>query len=96
MSSRRQVGSTSLSLPPFGQGGAHRLPLAYAAAISVIACAVQASETSASVGHMQAAIPAAFWSPLKSKRLIDPEAPTPGWRGANLSNCSKRLSGRDQ
>jgi hypothetical protein len=95
LSSRRQVGSTPRSPPPFGQGTALQFPLAQPAVISVIAAAVRTSEASANAAHMQAPIPAAFWSHLKSKPLIDPEAPTLDWRGANLPNCSKRLPGRD-
>jgi hypothetical protein len=95
LSSRRQVGSTPRSPPPSRQGAALQFPLAQPVVISVIAAAVRTSEASATAAHMQAPIPAAFWSHLKSKPLIDPEVPTPGWRGENLPNCSERLPGRD-
>jgi D-threo-aldose 1-dehydrogenase len=55
-----------------------QFPLAHPAVISVIAGAVRASEASANAAHVQEPIPAAFWSDLKMKGLIDPEAPTPG------------------
>ncbi len=55
-----------------------QFPLAHPAVISVIAGAVRASEATANAAHVQEPIPADFWSDLKSKRLIDPEAPTPG------------------
>jgi D-threo-aldose 1-dehydrogenase len=95
LSSRRQVGSRPRSPSPSGQGAALKFPLAQPVVISVIAAAVRTSEASATAAHMQALIPPAFWSHLKSKPLIDPEVPTPGWRGANLPNCSVRLPGRD-
>ena len=63
-----------VSLP----AAALQFPLAHPAVISVIAGAVRASEATANAAHVQEPIPADFWSDLKSKRLIDPEAPTPG------------------
>ena len=64
----------NVSLP----AAALQFPLAHPAVVSVIAGAVRASEAAANAAHVQEPIPAAFWSDLKSKRLIDPEAPTPG------------------
>lgn len=64
----------NVSLP----AAALQFPLAHPAVISVIAGAVRASEAAANATHVQELIPAAFWSDLKSKRLIDPDAPTPG------------------
>jgi|HubBroStandDraft_6_1064221.scaffolds.fasta_scaffold61465_4 D-threo-aldose 1-dehydrogenase len=77
-SSRRQLANTTRSPPPSGPSTALQFPLAQPAVISVIAAAVRTSEASANPAHMQAPIPAVFWSHLKSKPLIDPEAPTPG------------------
>jgi D-threo-aldose 1-dehydrogenase len=64
----------SVSLP----AAALQFPLAHPAVVCVLAGAVRASEAAANAAHIQAAIPAAFWLDLKSKRLIDPDAPTPG------------------
>lgn len=62
-----------VSLP----AAALQFPLAHPAVVSVIAGAVRASEAAANAAHVQQPIPAAFWTELKSRRLIDPEAPTP-------------------
>jgi D-threo-aldose 1-dehydrogenase len=62
-----------VSLP----AAALQFPLAHPAVVSVIAGAVRASEASANAAHVQRPIPGAFWTELKSRRLIDPEAPTP-------------------
>ena len=67
-------GAHNVSLP----AAALQFPLAHPAVVSVIAGAVRASEASANAAHVQQPIPAAFWSDLKSERLIDPESPTPG------------------
>lgn len=62
-----------VSLP----AAALQFPLAHAAVVSVIAGAVRASEATANAAHVQQPIPAAFWSELRSRRLIEPDAPTP-------------------
>ena len=63
-----------VSLP----AAALQFPLAHPAVVSVIAGAVRPDQASANVARLSEPIPEAFWADLKSRRLVDPEAPTPG------------------
>jgi D-threo-aldose 1-dehydrogenase len=51
--------------------------LAHPIAVSVIPGAVKASEVKQNAASIEARIPAVFWSDLKARRLIDPDAPVP-------------------
>lgn len=51
--------------------------LAHPIVVSVIPGAAKASEITENVASVNAAIPAAFWSDLKARKLIDPDSPTP-------------------
>ena len=62
-----------VSLP----AAALQFPLAHPAVTSIIPGAAHAREVMQNVASLQAPIPAAFWSDLKTENLIDPEAPTP-------------------
>jgi D-threo-aldose 1-dehydrogenase len=54
-----------------------QFPLAHPAVVSIIPGAAQPREVSENVASLQFAIPAAFWTDLKAKGLIDPAAPVP-------------------
>ena len=54
--------------------------LAHPIVVSTIPGAARASEVTANVAHMNAAIPAAFWADLKAQKLIDPDSPVPAGR----------------
>ena len=54
--------------------------LAHPIVVSEIPGAARASEVVANVKHIEAAIPAGFWSDLKAQKLIDPDAPVPEGR----------------
>jgi len=54
--------------------------LAHPIVVSTIPGAARASEVTANVAHMSAAIPAAFWADLKAQKLIDPDSPVPAGR----------------
>jgi D-threo-aldose 1-dehydrogenase len=62
-----------VSLP----SAALQFPLAHPAVVSIIPGAARGSEVTQNIASLQAPIPAAFWSDLKARRLIDPDAPTP-------------------
>lgn len=62
-----------VSLP----AAALQFPLAHPAVVSIIPGAARAVEVTQNIASLQAPIPAAFWSDLKTQRLIDPAAPTP-------------------
>jgi D-threo-aldose 1-dehydrogenase len=51
--------------------------LAHPIVVSAIPGAARPSEVIANVGHVNAPIPAAFWSDLKAQKLIDPDSPVP-------------------
>jgi D-threo-aldose 1-dehydrogenase len=55
-----------------------QFPLAHPAVKAVIPGATSPGIVSANVANLQQAIPASFWSALKERGLIDPDAPTPG------------------
>jgi len=57
-----------------------QFPLAHPSVVSVIPGAARAAEVVDNIAALQAAIPAAFWSDLKTEGLIDPAAPTPANR----------------
>lgn len=65
--------SHGVSLP----AAALQFPLAHPAVVSIIPGAARASEVTQNVAALGAAIPASFWSDLKTEKLIDPDAPTP-------------------
>ncbi|MEO8135981.1 MAG: aldo/keto reductase [Betaproteobacteria bacterium] len=54
--------------------------LAHPIVVSVIPGAAKASEVMQNAASVEAPIPAAFWSDLKARRLIDPDAPVPAGR----------------
>ena len=54
--------------------------LAHPAVVSAIPGAMKPSEVTANSRHVVAPIPAGFWSDLKARNLIDPEAPVPAGR----------------
>jgi D-threo-aldose 1-dehydrogenase len=54
--------------------------LAHPIVVSVIPGATKASEVMKNVASVDAPIPAAFWSDLKARKLIDPDAPVPPGR----------------
>ena len=54
-----------------------QFPLAHPAVASIIPGAAKPSEVTANIASVETAIPAGFWSDLKSEGLIDAEAPTP-------------------
>ena len=51
--------------------------LAHPIVVSAIPGAARASEVTQNVAHVNAPIPAAFWSDLKAQKLIDPDSPVP-------------------
>src|SRR5690606_19929342 len=55
-----------------------QFPLAPPAGKAVIPGATSPGIVSANVANLPQAIPASFWSALKERGLIDPDAPTPG------------------
>lgn len=59
------------------QAAALQFPLAHPAVVSIIPGAARDSEVTQNMASLQSPIPAAFWSDLKAKRLVDPDAPTP-------------------
>jgi len=54
--------------------------LAHPIVVSVIPGAAKPSEVRANVAHIEAPIPASFWSDLKAQRLIDLQSPVPAGR----------------
>lgn len=59
------------------QAAALQFPLAHPASASIIPGASNAQEVMANVASLDAAIPAQFWSDLKTEQLLDAEAPVP-------------------
>jgi D-threo-aldose 1-dehydrogenase len=62
-----------VSLP----AAALQFPLAHPSVVSIIPGAARPSEITQNIAALSSTIPAAFWTALKSKGLIDPAAPTP-------------------
>ncbi len=60
------------------RAAALQFPLAHPAVITVLAGARSAAEIDDNLRLARAPIPAAFWSALRSERLLPPEAPLPG------------------
>jgi D-threo-aldose 1-dehydrogenase len=54
-----------------------QFPLAHPAVVSIIPGAARASEVIANIASLEAAIPAAFWTDLKDRDLIDKDSPVP-------------------
>jgi D-threo-aldose 1-dehydrogenase len=54
--------------------------LAHPIVVSVIPGAAKPSEVTENVAHVNATIPASFWSDLKAQKLIDPDSPVPAGR----------------
>ena len=54
-----------------------QFPLAHPAVVSVIPGSARRSEVTQNIEFLNAAIPAAFWSDLKSQNLVDRDAPVP-------------------
>ena len=54
-----------------------QFPLAHPAVVSIIPGAARASEVIANIASLEAPIPAAFWTDLKARNLIDKESPVP-------------------
>ena len=54
-----------------------QFPLAHPAVVSIIPGAARPSEVTQNIGYLGAAIPAAFWSDLKDRNLLDKDAPVP-------------------
>jgi len=65
--------SHGVSLP----AAALQFPLAHPAVVSIIPGAARPAEVTQNVASLQAPIPAAFWSDLKSHGLVEKDAPTP-------------------
>ena len=59
------------------QSAALQFPLAHPAVVSIIPGATRPEEINQNVASLQAAIPASFWSDLKSEGLIVADEPTP-------------------
>ncbi|MGP1396061.1 MAG: aldo/keto reductase [Inquilinaceae bacterium] len=59
------------------QAAALQFPLAHPAVVSIIPGASRPDEVTQNVASLEATIPAAVWSDLKSQGLIHPDAPTP-------------------
>ena len=54
-----------------------QFPLAHPAVVSIIPGASRASEVIQNIAAVESSIPAAFWSDLKSDKLIDADSPVP-------------------
>ena len=54
-----------------------QFPLAHPAVVSIIPGASHASEVTQNIASVESSIPAAFWSDLKTNKLIDADAPVP-------------------
>lgn len=54
-----------------------QFPLAHPAVVSVIPGAMSPDEVNRNIATLEAEIPSAFWSDLKSEKLLHPDAPTP-------------------
>ena len=54
-----------------------QFPLAHPAVVSIIPGASRASEVKQNIVSVETLIPTAFWSDLKSNKLIDADAPVP-------------------
>jgi D-threo-aldose 1-dehydrogenase len=54
-----------------------QFPVAHPAVVSIIPGAAKASEVQQNIAAFGSSIPDAFWADLKSKKLIDAEAPVP-------------------
>jgi len=54
-----------------------QFPLAHPAVVSVIPGSAKPSEVTQNIGFLSAKIPAAFWSDLKDRNLLDRDAPVP-------------------
>lgn len=65
-----------VSLP----SAALQFPLAHPAVASIVPGAARADEVTQNIASLEAVIPDAFWSDLKTAKLIDPDAPTPAGR----------------
>jgi D-threo-aldose 1-dehydrogenase len=63
----------SVSMP----AAALQFVLAHPAVVSIIPGAARPSEVTENVASLQVAIPAAFWSELKARGLVHPDAPIP-------------------
>jgi D-threo-aldose 1-dehydrogenase len=59
------------------RAAALQFPLAHPAVVSVIPGAARASEVTENIASLEATIPAAFWSDLKDRNLIDRDSPIP-------------------
>ncbi len=59
------------------QAAALQFPLAHPAVTSIIPGAARREEIEQNVASLEASVPAAFWSDLKSEGLVHPDAPTP-------------------
>ncbi len=57
-----------------------QFPLAHPAVVSVIPGSASRGEVEQNIAYMDTKIPAAFWSDLKAKSLIDRDAPVPAGR----------------
>jgi D-threo-aldose 1-dehydrogenase len=57
-----------------------QFPLAHPAVVSIIPGAARASEVTENIASLGLPIPAAFWSDLKDRALIDRDAPVPAGR----------------
>ena len=68
------AGAHGVALP----AAALQFPLAHPSVVSVIPGAARAEEVRQNVAHLEADIPAAFWSDLKDGGLIHADAPVPG------------------
>ena len=55
-----------------------KFPLGHPSVAAVIPGALSAAQVASNLAHFQQAIPADFWTELKSLGLIRPDAPTPG------------------
>ena len=60
------------------QAAALQFPMAHPASVSIIPGAAKPEELTANIASIDADIPAAFWSDLKSEGLIVADAPVPG------------------
>jgi D-threo-aldose 1-dehydrogenase len=62
------------------QAAALQFPRAHPVVVNVLVGARTTTELEANLAHARHPIPAAFWSALRERRLIDPGAPIPGER----------------
>jgi D-threo-aldose 1-dehydrogenase len=59
------------------QAAALQFPLSHPAVVSVIPGGARPEEVTQNIASMETSIPRALWDELKTKKLIDPETPTP-------------------